>query len=60
MFYLDVRAKEKLYWLAVIQKSEKGNLSKSERNELATLVKKLREETYEPVQKNQIKPRRGN
>jgi hypothetical protein len=43
VFYLDVKAKGKLYFLAVIQKNEEENLSKSDRNELAALVRILKE-----------------
>jgi hypothetical protein len=60
VFYLDLKSKEKLFFLAVIQKNEKENLSKSERNEFASLVKLLKEETNEPVQKDQSRPRRSD
>lgn len=44
VFYLDIKNKNMLFFLAVIQKNEKENLSKSERNELASLAKLLKEE----------------
>lgn len=60
VFYLDLKSKQKIFLLAVIQKNEKSNLSKSERNEFATLVKFLKEETYESIQKTKTGPRRSN
>ncbi|MEY3902537.1 MAG: hypothetical protein RL189_1843 [Pseudomonadota bacterium] len=58
VFYLDFSELKKLYFLAVISKTESANLSKAERNELAALVRDLKGATqHEPLQKTQRRPR---
>ena len=43
VFYLDLKSKGTLYFLAVIEKNDRENLAKSDRNELAALVRILKE-----------------
>jgi hypothetical protein len=58
VFYLDFPEHRKLYFLAVISKTENANLSKSERNELAAIVRALKgTQRNELVQKTPKRPR---
>lgn len=57
VFYLDLPERNKLYFLAVISKTESDNLTKAERNELAALVRSLKgAKQNESLQKTQRRP----
>lgn len=43
VFYYDWPTKELTFFIAIIAKSEKENLDKSERNELADLIRSIKE-----------------
>ena len=55
VIYIDFEAYEKLYLLTAYPKSEKDNLSKSERNSLYMLVEELRRQLEENKKGRQIK-----